>query len=333
MREMKRESIALAGPDIGRDEWLMVRRQGLGGTEVAAIICDQAEPEMKVGCSVKSTYSIWAKKTGAVPEDSEVTGGVLARGHHLEGYVCHLYQQELPEGTVLFEHGLRQHPDRPIILATPDRMVDIKNTPLYGMDAKTRRFKKGWGEKGSSDVPLDVEVQMRAYMEVEDAPYWDVCTLFGLDDMRVYRIMRNRELGEQLLDIAQAWWDKHVVGGMPPDTDGSEATAKVLAKLHPRVTGTQLRPATPDEHDMHQELLAVRRQLRELDVREMALKNKLKERIGADPGIGGVATWKRSKDGATFNKKAFVAAHPDLYAQFTTPKPGSRRFLVSGEHK
>ena len=165
MREMKRESIALAGPDIGRDEWLMVRRQGLGGTEVAAIICDQAEPEMKVGCSVKSTYSIWAKKTGAVPEDSEVTGGVLARGHHLEGYVCHLYQQELPEGTVLFEHGLRQHPDRPIILATPDRMVDIKNTPLYGMDAKTRRFKKGWGEKGSSDVPLDVEGQMRAYME------------------------------------------------------------------------------------------------------------------------------------------------------------------------
>ena len=91
------------------------------------------------------------------------------------------------------------------------------------MDAKTRRYRRGWGDSGTTDVPLDVEIQMRVYMEIFDAPYWDIATLFSLDDFRVYRLERDKELGGSILDAAEEWWEKYVESEVPPSVDSTSA--------------------------------------------------------------------------------------------------------------
>lgn len=228
-----------------REAWLAERKKGLGGTDIACIMMAGAEISEKVGSFEGSQFKLWSEKTGLYDTD-DYDDAILMRGRVMEKYVCEFYELHLGEGCKLWEEGLTWHPTRPRIFGTPDRLVE-QNGVRFGMDAKTRRFRRGWGESGTTDVPLDVEIQMRVYMEIFDAPYWDIATLFSLDDFRVYRIERDKELGQSILDVAEAWWDKHVNGEIPPDVDATDACMKVITALNPRVKSEELRVATTAE--------------------------------------------------------------------------------------
>ena len=43
----------------------------------------------------------------------------------------------------------------------------------------------------------------------------------------------------------------------------------------------------------------------------------------------GEVTYKRSRDGTSVDTKRLAADHPALAAQYTVPRPGSRRFVLS----
>jgi hypothetical protein len=44
---------------------------------------------------------------------------------------------------------------------------------------------------------------------------------------------------------------------------------------------------------------------------------------------GGEVTFKRSKDGTSLDTKRLAADRPDITAQYTVSRPGSRRFVLS----
>ena len=252
------------------------------------------------------------------------------RGRVMEKYVCEFYQLHLGEGCKLWEEGLTWHQTRPRIFGTPDRLVE-HNGVRFGMDAKTRRFRRGWGDSGTTDVPLDVEIQMRVYMEIFDAPYWDIATLFSLDDFRVYRIERDKELGESILQVACDWWDTHVERQVPPDVDATDACMKVLAALNPRIKSDDLRVATTAEKDLHEKIIAVKKELKKVQTKKKELENLLRSKIGDSLGIAGVATWKKGRARKVFDKDAFREAHPDLYQEFVIEVPSTRTLRVSEE--
>tara|TARA_R100001198_G_C5222277_1_gene203979 strand:+ start:91 stop:693 length:603 start_codon:yes stop_codon:yes gene_type:complete len=197
------------------------------------------------------------------------------------------------------------------------------------MDAKTRRFRHGWGESGTTDIPLDVEIQMRVYMEIFDAPYWDIATLFSLDDFRVYRIERDKELGEEILDVAEAWWKKHVDGEIPPDVDATNACMKALSHMNPRVKREELRVATAAEKDLHEKILKVKSEFKEIESKKKELENLLRAKIGDSVGIQGVATWKAGRPRKVFDKDGFREKHPDLYQQFVIERPSTRTLRIT----
>jgi predicted phage-related endonuclease len=198
------------------------------------------------------------------------------------------------------------------------------NGVLFGMDAKTRRMRKGWGKTGTTDVPLDVEVQMRVYMEIFDAPFWDIATLFGLDDFRVYRIERDRELGEQILTVAEQWWDSYVKTETPPPVDGTDLCREVLGKLNPRVKEETLRPASVAEREIYEKILKIRNEHKALTEKKNELENQLRNCIGESLGISGIATWKPTKPRQLFDKKRFSAEHPELYQQYVSEGSSNR---------
>ena len=306
-----------------REQWLAERKKGLGGTDVACILLSACEDESeKIGSFENSVFKLWSEKTNLF-ESEDIDDAVLMRGRVMEKYVCEFYGLHLGEGCKLWEEGLTWHPTRPRIFGTPDRLVE-HNGVRFGMDAKTRRFRRGWGESGTTDVPLDVEIQMRTYMEIFDAPYWDIATLFSLDDFRVYRLERDKELGEGILDIAESWWEKHVVNEVPPDVDNTDLCKHVLGKLHKRVQEKPLRVATVSEKDLYEKIIEVREQAKLIQKKKTELENRLRAAIGEDPGIEGVATWKMGKNKKVFDKNKFREDHPNIYEKYVVEQPGTR---------
>jgi predicted phage-related endonuclease len=312
--------------DTTRAAWLKERLNGLGGTDVANIMLSSAEKSQKSGSFSKSLFTLWSEKMKLAKKE-ESDNAVFRRGRVMEKYVCEMYQERMGGDVELFESGLTWHSTRKRIFGTPDMLVR-RGDEAWGMDAKTRRSARGWGEDGSEDVPLDVEVQMRTYMEVFDTPYWDVATLFHLDDFRVYRLHRDRELGENILSMAEEWWVKHVDGETPPSADGSESAKQVLAQMHPRVTEKELRAPTGVELELYKDLLVVRAKHKEFEERKKQLENELRRLIGDSVGIKGIATWKETKARTRFDTKRFKEEQPDVYETYTLETPGPRMLRI-----
>ena len=309
-----------------REAWLAERRKGMGGTDVAAIMMAGADASEKLGSFENSLFKLWSEKTGLYPTE-DIDDAILMRGRVMEKYVCEFYELHLGEGCKLWEEGLTWHQTRSRIFGTPDRLVE-QNGVRFGMDAKTRRFRRGWGDSGTTDVPLDVEIQMRVYMEIFDAPYWDIATLFSLDDFRVYRIERDKELGQSILDVADAWWEKHVENEVPPDVDATDACKKVLSMMNERVKDDPPRVATVAEKDLHEKLVTIKGKIKKLEVDRKEMENILRAKIGDDSGIQGIATWKVSRPRKVFDKESFREKHPKLYDKFVVEKPGTRILRV-----
>ena len=315
-----------------REEWLRERKRGLGGTDVACIVCASAEPSQKVGCFEKSEFALWADKTGMQVESDTQDDQVALRGNMMEKYVCEMYLHKIGLGAELVDSGLIWHPNNKRIFGTPDRLVKINGT-TFGMDAKTRRFRKGWGADGSKDIPLDVEVQMRVYMEIVDAPYWDIATFFGLDDLRIYRIERDKELGKSIIDLANNWWEKHVVANEPPPPDGSDKAKKILGLMHQRPDPDVFVEASKADKEIRDELLEIKKKQAELKKQKGLLENTLRSRIGDAIGIAGVATWKQNRASQVFDKASFHRDNPDLYDKYVQEKPGPRVLRLLGVSK
>ena len=170
--------------EMTREQWLEERTKGLGATDCASIMVNSAEQKDRIGCWKGSLFSMWSTKMKLTSSGGQ--SQAASRGQVMEEYVCKMYAEGLGSDAKLIAHGLTWHPKRKHIFGTPDRLVEVDGL-RFGMDAKTRRSAKGWGNDGTADIPLDTEVQCRIYMDIFDAPYWDVATLFGLDDLRVYR--------------------------------------------------------------------------------------------------------------------------------------------------
>ncbi|MDR3066239.1 MAG: hypothetical protein LBV05_12120, partial [Comamonas sp.] len=106
-----------------------------------------------------------------------------------------------------------------------------------------------------------------------------------------------------------------------------------LRCLFPSDAGTQVDLSDDQElNATFEELLQVRIDLDAAQKHEARLRQLIQMYMGeASKALfasGGSVTWKRSKDGLTFNTSKFVQAHPTLAERFMTPKPGSRRFCV-----
>ena len=315
--------------DRERAAWLEERTKGLGGTDVAAIVVDGAEKNEKGGCFGRSTFSIWAEKTKRVQPEPGALNEAMLRGQLLEDYVCGLYRRKIGKGAKLTAAGLPWHPEGIPIFGTPDRLVDIGENK-GGMDAKTRRYKTGWGSDGTSAVPLDVEVQMRVYMEVFDRDWWDIAVLFGFD-MRIMKLKRDKQLGQDILGAATDWWKKHVEEDEPPTPDGATSTREVLQRMYTAKEDCMIRSATADEIDLHRELLKIRQEHKDISDRKTELENQLRHAIGSDEGIDGVATWKWATPRSKFASKTFKKEMPDIYEKFTIEVEGNRTLRILGE--
>lgn len=286
------------------NNFLNNRRQGIGGSDIAAII----------GVSkFKTALEVYLSKTTEQPEQQ---GEHLYWGHALENPIIDRFVQDTG-ANVIRQPEMRRHPQHQWAIANADALiVDGAGNPQAILEIKTASAYKtqDWGSDGDN-VPIEYIAQVQWYMEIFNVDCAHIAVLIGGRDYRQYTIERDRELAADLLARGKEFWQNHVLKHIPP----AAQNAADVQKLFPQDDG--------DNQQADTETLIAYNELRSLKEQEKALKEQinqheelLKIKIGQHATMQHngekLFTWK-TQSSNRFDSKAFQAAHPDLYQQYT----------------
>lgn len=215
---------------LSRDEWLEVRKHGIGSSDAAAA----------VGLNpYKSQLELWMEKTGRdtdlpKPDPTDTTAPVYW-GTLLEPIVAASYTQ-LTGRKVRKVNAVLQHPDRPWMLANIDREV-IGASDVQILECKTA------GEFGArhwrDGVPEYVQLQVQHQLAVTGKQAADVAVLLCGQQLKVHRVERDDELIAKLMLLQERFWHYVTTDTLPP-VDGSDSAATALQYLYPRDSGERL---------------------------------------------------------------------------------------------
>lgn len=200
----------------GSDEWLAARSNGLGGSEIAAVL----------GLSpFDSAYSLWCLKRG-ITGPKEATDQ-MRWGNYCEPSLLAWYNDF--HGQIRTEVGMFRHEDRPWQLANPDAVAVDRI-----VEAKTSLDSDAWGKPGTAAVPPYYRCQKLWYMDVLGIDRCDlIATIRGLAP-QLWTMEYDAEDAAYLREKAKDFLDL-VDTGAEPEIDGHEQTYKVIRSLHPEI--------------------------------------------------------------------------------------------------
>ncbi|RZL68720.1 MAG: endonuclease [Variovorax sp.] len=308
--------------DLSRDEWLDIRKGGIGSSDAATA----------VGLNpYKSPLALWMEKTGCdanLPTiDPNDESSPMYWGTLLEPIVAAHYTRRTGL-RVRRINAVLQHPQEPWMLANVDREV-VGSPDVQLLECKTAGFHGArlW-EDG---VPEYVQLQVLHQLAVTGKQAADVAVLICGQELRIHRIERDETMIAQLIELERRFW-RCVETETAPPADGSDSADVALRALYPRDNGERLDLTGDLEMSAtFSDLLALRELLATTLEREAAVKQRIQQRMGEATRAqfdAGEVSWKRSKDGTTFDVERLLAVQPELATTYAAVKPGSRRFLV-----
>ena len=215
--------ISTAG--MSREDWLKARRQGIGGSEAAAV------------CGVnpyRSAMSVYLDKIGAEVQTEEPEAAErMYWGTALEDVVARHYA-EVNGVKVRKVNYILIDEARPFMLANLDREV-INSAERWGYEGKTTDARNAAAWDGEA-VPVPYVYQVQHYMSVTGLRFFDVACLIGGNQYVQRRIERDEELIRFIRDKEAEFW-LMVETRTPPAWDGSADGWRLLKELHPTAEG------------------------------------------------------------------------------------------------
>ncbi|WDO09900.1 YqaJ viral recombinase family protein [Streptomyces murinus] len=310
------------------DAWHEARQQGVGGSDVAAILGMDGHG---------GALRVWLEKTGQAPERHDAQLERAARrGHRLEGLVAEFFAEE--SGLVVLDSpGTLQHVDHPHWIANPDRLTaapdDQARDELGVLECKSRTWRsariEGWHGEQAPDRPA---IQAHWYLTVTGYRFAHVAGLID-DELEWWRLERDEELCAMLADAVDRFWHDHVLAGLPPKPDGTDATTELLARLW-----DAREEATVEVDPVETMLLKQRRRELREEIASRAdelgeVENRMRQLAGdAEVAtIGGrpAYTWRQNGQFATAR---FREAEPQLATEYTRLVPAVDTDRLAQEH-
>ena len=321
-----RPALRLVGTkQLPREDWLAVRKQGIGSSDAAAAI--GLNP-------YKSQLELWMEKTGrdeSLPKlDPQDEESPAYWGNVLEPIVAWHYSKR-SGNRVRRINAVLQHPDPklPWMLANIDREV-IGADDVQILECKTagingaRLWKEG--------VPEYVQLQVMHQLAVTGKQAADVAVLLGGQHLEIHRIERDESMIARLIDLERLFWD-YVVSDTPPPADGTDSAEAALRCLYPEDNGQTLDFSQHTElASAYQELKTVRQNIAQQETREAQLKQVLQQAMGTATRAEfteGYISWKKSKDSTMLDVEQMLKDKPYLQVRYPMIKTGSRRFLIA----
>jgi putative phage-type endonuclease len=194
-------ALRISTAEMPHEEWLQLRRQGIGGSDAAAVL--GLNP-------YKTNFALWEEKVGAREPDDLSENEAVHWGNVLEEPVA----QEFARRTgrkVRRVNALLRHPEHPFMIANLDREVVAEDDGKPEiLECKTAGHwaanSEQWGPSGTDLVPKPYLVQAMHYLAVTGRTRAHVAALIGGQELRLYTVERNEELIAAMIERERAFW-------------------------------------------------------------------------------------------------------------------------------
>ena len=258
----------------------------------------------------KSAYTLWAEKTGRkeVPDLSDLER--IRLGNDLEEYVASRFMEATGK-KVRRDNSRYFLAEYPQIVGHIDRRFIGEKA---GLEIKTTsQITKTEFEKG--DIPMTYYCQCLHYMAVTGFDHWYLAILSFQRGFFWFRIDRNEDEIDALINAELEFWE-HVSNNTMPPIDGSDSTADTIQSLYPdaKVEATDIESM----RDTIEMLESVKDQIKALETLKKEYESLIKDSLKfAENGLirGYRVTWK-NVDRESFDSKKFKADHPDMYQEY-----------------
>jgi putative phage-type endonuclease len=211
----------------GTPEWHAARGQGVGGSEVAALL------RMS---KWESLFSLWHRKKGLIGQKSQNTE--MEAGTRLEPAICRKFADMHPEFVATIS-GTYRSTTRPCDVANPDRLLfdadGDQDWPVALLEAKFALYPDDWGTEGTDEIPPYYKVQVRHYASVFAVSKVYVEVFIGsTGEFREYVVLADPDETARLHAAIDAFMAS-LASDVRPDIDEHSATYDTVRELHPDI--------------------------------------------------------------------------------------------------
>lgn len=299
--------------DIPREQWLAQRRKSLGGSDMGAVL----------GLNKwASPYSVWADKTGRLPEKEDTEA--MRQGRDLEEYIVSRFNELSGKKAVRYNYLLRND-DAPYLHANIDRRIYGEKSGLECKVTSALNLKA----YHDGQFPEPYYAQCVSYLAVTGWERWYLAVLIAGREFRVYLLTTihndplppwcedsvyvSAEEIEALKSAAARFWTEFVESDTPPPVDGTDATGNALAVVYAEsVNETAALPF--GRESMLEEYCSIQAQRKALDLELERIKQTLQQDMQeAEKASAGeyTVTWKPQVK-RSFDAKCFAKEHPEM---------------------
>lgn len=198
---------------LPRPEWLALRKQGLGSSDVAASMA--LTPW-------SSPYALYCEKLNLVPEQDQ--SEFFAWKLELETPILNWVERKEWVKGPMRRHLMLRSVEYPFLLANPDGL-----TATEVVEAKTASAfdEKRWDE----GLPDQYAIQAHVLMAVTGRRECFFPVMFDTKAPREFWVAWDPEVGEPMIEAATKFW-RQIQDRIEPDPDHSEATMLALRERY-----------------------------------------------------------------------------------------------------
>lgn len=282
------ESMLTPAEQAMREQWLIERRSGIGGSDAAAAV--GADP-------YRDRLTLWSEKVGLLEGDDLSENEAVEAGVVLERTIGEWYGKKFGREVILGRpFTLLRSQEFPWMFATLDAtqvvdgnrgVVQIKNTSFAA---------EQWEER----VPVHYEIQLAHEMIVAGVTRGTLVALHRGQNLRAYDRVLHPDFAETLVAAEKNFWDMVVSETAPEPT---AASADAVKAMFPRVEIEDLVALGPAGDDLDEELERLKHTIGEMEARRVEIESMLKMMIGKHAGGITPQGTKFSWKGLTVNYK------------------------------
>ena len=204
--------------NMPKETWLKLRKKGIGGSDASSIL--NLNP-------YRSSVNVYMEK---IDENIEIkTNMKMILGEKLEEFVAKEFCNQTGK-KVRNLNGILRNQKYPYAIANLDKVVVSENAFLECVVTNSY-LKKEWNQ----EVPIHYQIQCYHYMAVTGATHCYVCALIGNEEIKIYKLDRDQELIDYIMEKEEEFWKKYILGDDIPLPDGSEDYSKFLKNRYKNI--------------------------------------------------------------------------------------------------
>lgn len=301
------------------EEWLDVRKKGIGSSEVATI----------VGLNPYETpYQLWRRKVGIdAPKEENFA---MKAGHYLEDAVSRFWADETGREIIKRSAGdwIIRDNDKPFLQVSPDRTYWLSGEKHNDNNKGILECKTTQMSIDRDDIPKHWFCQVQYQLGVAGLEHGSLAWLSSGRDFGFQDIDLVPDFYAWLVEEVERFWVDHVVAKQEP----SAISVKDVLIKYARHSDGKIVEVGEDILNTCTQLKEIKKQIKALEENQSILEERIKMEFGDAESIvyagQTLATWKAPKPSSRFDAKALQADEPEIYAKYLTPQQGARRFLL-----